>query len=288
MRAGRFAMTVAVVLCAATAASGQTPKLDVLLAQLTSYLAIYEQQMSAIVADEFYLQEHLIIEPDFDRARTRILQSDYAFLRMPGELAWLGLRDTYAVDGVPIRERDARIEGILSSPSKNAIREARVIAEENARYNIGDLERTINIPTLAVGLLFPQHRQRFKFSLAGEETIDGRRLAKVDFLEHRRPSVIRTREGRDQPARGTVWLDASAGAVHRTLLEVDTMRGRLIITTQIVVDYARDERLGMLVPRQMVERYNQPLDRTLRGFNIDATASYSNYRRFQTSGRVVQ
>lgn len=288
MKAGRLAATsVALVILANTAASGQPPKLGVLLARLSAYLSTYEQQMSAIVADEYYRQDYVVIAPDFDRTRTRILQSDYAFLRMPGELAWLGLRDTYAVDGVSVRDRDARLEGMLSIASTDAIRQARVIAAENARYNIGDLERTINIPTLAVGLLLPQHRKRFRFSLEGEEPVAGRRLMKLNFLEHRRPSIIRSREGRDQPVRGSAWLDAATGSLHRTLLEVDTMRGRLIINTQITVDYTPEDRLGILVPRQMHERYVQPLDRTRRGFTIDATASYTNYRRFQTSGRIV-
>jgi hypothetical protein len=288
MTAGRAAAAcVGLVVFASTAVHGDAPKLDVLLTRLSSYLADYEQQMSAVVADEYYRQEFVEMEADFDRTHTRVLQSDFAFMRIPGELVWLGLRDTYAVDSKPVRDRDGRLEVMLSGAGKDALRQARRIAEENARYNLGDLPRTINIPTLAIGLLLPQHRRRFTFRLAGEETIGNTRVVRVDFQERQRPSVIRSREGGDQPASGAAWLDPSTGGVHRTQLDVGTIRARLVVNTRIVVDYARDERLDMLVPRQMTERYDQPLDRSFRGFTIEATATYMNYRRFQTSGRLV-
>jgi len=49
----------------------------------------------------------------------------------------------------------------------------------------------------------------------------------------------------------------------------------------IVVDYGMEPRLGIWVPVKMTESYRMP-DETL-----EAVASYSNYRRFETSVRVV-
>ena len=37
--------------------------------------------------------------------------------------------------------------------------------DESARYNIGNVERNINMPTLPLALLTPAHRARFAFEL---------------------------------------------------------------------------------------------------------------------------
>ena len=53
------------------------------------------------------------------------------------------------------------------------------------------------------------------FRKSGNETIDGRRLWQIGFREVLKPSLIKTVEGADQPARGIVWVDPSDGSVLR-------------------------------------------------------------------------
>jgi hypothetical protein len=60
------------------------------------------------------------------------------------------------------------------------------------------------------------------------------------------------------------------GRVLRTLMKTDDKQLR----TSIEVTYALDAKLGILTPLEMIERYE------LAGLSIDATASYSNYRKF--------
>ena len=54
------------------------------------------------------------------------------------------------------------------------------------------------------------------------------------------------------------------------------------------MSYVRDERLDLLVPSVMNEdyRYRDTAERKM--LFISARAVYSNFRRFETSGRIVE
>ena len=61
-----------------------------------------------------------------------------------------------------------------------------------------------------------------------------------------------------------------------------TADGRLEVFLR--VDYQRDPKLEMWIPARMVERYVKRRERE----EIACTATYSNPRRFETSGRIVK
>ena len=156
------------------------------------------------------------------RPRKRVLTSDYVLLREPGAQAWVGFRDTFLVDGEPVRNRDDRLERLFREGQADALERARLILEQNARYNLAEdnVHRTINAPTLTLDLLHPRHRSRFSFRQHGQDTIDGQRVWKVDFTEHTRPSLIQTPGGAGQVTRGTAWIDPATGSILRTYLNV--------------------------------------------------------------------
>ena len=52
----------------------------------------------------------------------------------PDSRRWVGYRDTFEVDGKPVRDRDERLERLLSD---GAVGQAARIAEQNARFNLG-------------------------------------------------------------------------------------------------------------------------------------------------------
>lgn len=56
---------------------------------------------------------------------------------------------------------------------------------------------------------------------------------------------------------------------------------------KIEVDYGRDAKLDMWVPTRMHETYLQSRS-TMINEAIDCVATYSNFRRFETSGRIVK
>ena len=89
----------------------------------------------------------------------RVLTSDYGMLRVArGSRSWSGFRDTFLVDGQPVRGREARLEHLLLDGSDEAVEQARRIAEENAEsHSLGSdlIYRTINVPMLTARSTVP-------------------------------------------------------------------------------------------------------------------------------------
>jgi len=274
--------TLALVLVAISVGLGQasrpqSPTLNDLLDRLGKYVGDYVESLSLLVAEERYQQELIL------RGRTeskRVLTSDYGMLRLPAAPAWSGFRDTFLVDGQPVRGREARLEHLLVDGSDEAVEQARRIADENAEYNLGSdlIYRTINVPMLTLDLLSPSHRDRLTFRRRGHEVVDQREVWKIDFVERAPPSLIRTPAGPDQITRGSVWIDAAAGTVLRTYLNVVIGPAS---QARITVEYATDAKLGFFVPVTMHESYERSWSR------IVTTATYTNYRQFSTSVRLV-
>jgi hypothetical protein len=132
-----------------------------------------------------------------------------------------------------------------------------------------------------VDFLHPRYRGRFSFRRAGEERIDGRGVWKIDFVERGWPPLIQTPGGLEQVTRGTAWVDPSNGAVLRTLLRVIPSAGGAG-QARVTVSFRREAKLDLLVPYEMRESYA-----IVRG-QIDGVATYSNFRRFETSARVLE
>jgi hypothetical protein len=260
---------------ATTASAGQrAPSVADLLRRLDGYLDRYAETLATLVAEERYTQTLTLP----DSTTQRVLRSDYALARSPEGHAWTGFRDTYEVDGHPVRDREDRLVALIAAGSADAARQALRISRDNARHNLGEdvVARTINVPTVALDLLHPRHRARFAVSRRGEEVVDGIRAVVLAFEERRGGTILRTPNGRDRRSRGTVWLDPATGAVLRTDLSWEGSPAGFV-----VVHYRRDEHVGGMVPDTMLEEY-----RGGRGL-VTGKAVYSNYRRFETAGRLL-
>jgi hypothetical protein len=271
------AISAVAITCTAAAFAGQPLRLADVLARLDTYLERYEMIVATVVAEEHYSQA-LELTSSPENRLTRTLISDYALARATGGHAWTGFRDTYAVDGQPVRDREDRLLALMAEGSESAARQALRISRDNARHNLGEdvVSRTINVPTVALDLIHRRHRSRMSVEKRGEEIIDGRRAWVLSWRERDRPTILRTPDGRDRRARGAMWVDPATGEVLRTDLSWDGQPSGFI-----VVHYRRDERLDTLVPETMLEEY-----RGARGL-VTGTATYTNYRRFQTAARVV-
>lgn len=259
-------------------AAAEQPRLAELLDRLATYLLDYEQRLSALVAEEQYTQT---LRTRSGTPAERVLQSDYVLVRLPAGLAWLGFRDTYLVDGQPVRDRDSRLERLFRDGDADAMERARRLVDDSARYNLGDdlIHRTINGPTLTLDLLHRRYRTRFSYRLRGQDIVDGRRVSKIDFEERERPPIIKTPAGDDQVTRGAAWVDPIGGAVLKTYLNV------IISPTsqaKVTVSYRPDAGFGFLVPSEMNESYRGPFA------TITGVATYTNFRRFQTSARIIE
>ena len=194
---------------------------------------------------------------------------------------WFFFREVFAVDEQPVTTGRGRLETWYQESRDSFMHKARALALEQARFNLGDIVRTINSPLLALEFLLPRHQDRFRFRRAEDTLVDGAPVTVVTFQERRRPTMIKTLDGEDVEARGRFWIEGATGRVLRSELrtgEQDRRRIRSVIT----VTYDSNNRLQMLVPVSMEESYD------FQAVHISGAASYSNYRRFETDARIVR
>lgn len=269
--------TGVLVACAVTGLLAQDLTVDELLFRANESVISFERLFSNAVAEEQYVQR--IVRVDGTVVRERRLRSDLLLILLPGADRWLGFRDVFEVDGAPVRDRDQRLQILFLSESRPAVEQARAISEESARFNIGDVTRTVNLPTLALGFLHPLHQHRFMFEKIDEEVIGDRRAWVTRYSEHVRPTIVKLRGGDDAFAHGRLWLDVDTGQALRTELILGD--GASTVRTTITVEYRRDESLDTWVPETMVELYDNPTNP--RADRIEATATYSNFRQFGVS-----
>ncbi len=250
------------------------PALEAVLARVSEYVYNYGREFTAIVAEEVYEQKvsrkiAIVGGSAAKQPTSRRLVSDYLLVRVPGDEGWTPFRDVFEVDGVKVRDRDDRLKRLfLEAPTEKAAENANKIWLESARYNIGGVWRTINVPTLPLVFVTSPSQPKFEFRKRGEPTEAGIRAWEIDYLELTRPTHIRTRTGENLPASGTLWVDPVSGRVLRTVV-------RAAGATITVTYRPRDEMAGLWLPATMEEDYDYPAER------IQGKATYSNFRRFQ-------
>lgn len=202
-----------------------------------------------------------------------VLVSDFLLVQVPGE-GWLPFRDVFERDGKQVRDRQERLSSLfLNNSSRSAFDQARAIMNESARYNIGNVSRNINVPTLALPFLLAENHKRFSFK-AGKKDEDEPGTV-IEYKETARPTFISTTNGRDLPVSGRYWLDERDGTVLKTELHaIDTS-----VEAHIIVTYEPDAATGMRVPVRMEERYRRGRD----PLEVRGVATYSRFRRFQVN-----
>lgn len=185
---------------------------------------------------------------------------------------WMPFRDAFEVKGARVRDRDDRLLKLFQVNDKERFEKAAKFSEDTSKHNLGNVARTINIPTLAMMFLHPRVNERFEFTDEGEETIAGRVLRRAAYREAARPTLIKTTRGRDLALTGHIWIDPFTGTVVKTDLNAADPAVRCAIT----VTYRKEESLDFWVPSQMDEYYKAAMGLD----EIVATATYSNVRRF--------
>jgi hypothetical protein len=270
----------ALVVVAATAGVAQAPTQATTFAEVLrrahEYVVIYEDhELSTIIAEEHYHQE--VLNAEGERTAQRTMRSDYFIFQLPPDEDWFALRDVYEVDGQAIGERLARARRLFSMTGAPATRAAEM-AKESAHFNLGEVVRTINVPTFPLRFLRPASRSRFQFKADGQEQVGGIGTWIVAYRETRGPTFSASPDGRDVPARGRFWVEPQTGAIVRSELIMGGTR-QVQARATITVTYRRDEVLGFWVPAEMQERYDFP--REVTGAEVVAgSATYSRLRAF--------
>ena len=269
--------------------------LDEVLARAAAYVAQYQRQLQGLVAEETYRQNVMSTAPSrfagsgaptttggtrgFVGREGRELKSDLLLVKLGDNDFWMQFRDVFEVDHKPVRDRDERLLKLFVGAKADARDQAESIQSESARYNLGPLMRTVNIPIMAL-LFFErsvQPRLEFEQGKAGnvkrfEGLADPASIWTIEYRETGKGTMVRGVNGRDIPSHGRVWLDSSNGRVLQTeMISEDTD-----LRADITVTYKTESGLDLLVPGEMREIYQ--IRRS--GTRIDGRASYGRFRRF--------
>ena len=258
---------------------------DDALRRAARYVTRFERTFSSVIWRERYQQE-VRVKRRFGSsgasfttvAARRHLESELLFVWLPSDATWTTVRDVIAIDGKSRPESDRRLQALLGSKGVS-VEQLRRLAAENGRFNIGQIKRTFNEPTLALLFLDEHYRHRFTFVRSGEQTLNGRPAATYDFVERARPTVVQEND-RDVPMRGTLWIDPATGGVLQTALELSDPSGQL--HGRMTVQYGPNPKFDVLVPKEMRESYT-----SRSGEEVTAVAIYSDFRRFETAIRII-
>jgi formylglycine-generating enzyme required for sulfatase activity len=292
--AALVALSLAAAMAAAAAPAAERVQLDTLLDRAAWYLDYFIDEFENVVAEERYVQDSTMLLPSFSpiaggrggafpappspsdaaRARHRDLRSDFLLVKSPDTEALVPFRDVIEVDGVAIRDREARLAKLfLASRGAGVMEQAERIGAEGARYNLGSMRSTLGNPVLGLGVLQRSYQPRFRFSLGK----DDRALAGasvVEFKETASPAMIRGEAGRDLMAHGRAWIDTATGRIVKTELQVE----QPAIRASIVTTFRLEERSGIGVPEEMRELYT-----LANGNRIATVATYGRFRRFDVN-----
>ena len=266
---------------------GQDRALAQILERAAAYVDGFERQLTGIVAEETYVQD---TSNAYSQGSHRELKSDLLLIRAAGEARYVEFRDVFEVDGRAVRDREDRLTRLFLDPSESATAQLRAIVAESARYNIGSVQRTLNMPTLPLIFLRSDNLRAAAFKATTKATPDLSRFslasdaqssefasvpagtAVVTFEEGTRNTLIRRAGGRDLPSRGRFWIDPATGRVLMTELIADDSA----IVATIDVRYRLEPSMDVMVPAEMRERYNLFGKTPILGI-----ARYSRFRRFQ-------
>ena len=297
----RFRMALVTAFSSAIAlAAAQKPAevpLDALLDRAGWYLDSFIAEFENVVAEEHYTQDASTNLPSFSpvaggrggagaqmaasdlvRARHRALRSDFLLVKSPETDALVPFRDVIEVDGVQVRDREARLAKLFLNATPTSVDDtmarAERIREEGARYNLGSMRSTLGNPVLGLGVLQRAYQQRFRFTLAKPDRETGPDVSVVTYKEVASPAMIRGEAGLDLPAYGRAWIDTVSGRVLKTQLQVQQAAISAVVTTT----FEYDSRSGIAVPREMREQYT-----LANGNRVHMVATYGRFRRFDVS-----
>jgi len=257
------------------------PTLDAVLVKAAAYVTAYQNRLAGIVAEEVYRQQVMVTQRrgNPQTRQYRQLRSDLLLVKGANEGSWLQFRDVFEVDRKPIRDRDERLYKLFVGASTDAAKQAEAIQMESARYNIGPIMRTINMPILALVFFDRANQPRFEFKKGKPGSVkrfagmaEERDVWMIEYEETLKGTVVRGANDRDIPSHGRVWLDSRTGRFLRTeLISEDTD-----VRALIEVFYRPEAGLDLLVPAEMRELYE--LRRTQA--RIDGRAEYTRFRQF--------
>lgn len=271
------------------------PALAPALSRAATYVERFADRVSGFVTAESYVQDVFLpmnrfgARPGGQRPYSgplhRELKADLLLVRPVGSDGWMQFRDVTDVDGKKLKDRNDRLAKLFLDPSNSTATQSRKIMAESARYNIGDIERNINLPVLALAVLDRRMQAGFEFSYPKAD--DKPTLPKrpvfvppadalvVSFTETQPRTMVASPQGKNLPSSGHFWLDRRTSQIYMTEIGIDD----LWLRAQIFVAYGTVDGINLPVPVEMFERYENKLN----GTRVEGSATYSNFREFKVA-----
>ncbi len=236
------------------------------------YLKDYKEALQFVLADEVIIQD--VFNARARRSAHRETSGEYFLTDLATEGGWVGVRDIAVVDGVRVENRD-NLRELLTQSSFARI--GRLLADRNARYNIGSVSRNVNDPMLALVILDDKHRGRFKFERRRVEPTPTGPLVTVNFTERDEPTLVRGADGSRIYAKGELLIDAATGRLVRTMI---TLKDKATTGTLTTV-FAQNDKLRLWLPASFDERYDHEIEGQTE--LVVVKSIYTNYRRFNVN-----
>ena len=253
------------------AAADPKPTKESLLNAASRYVATFVEHFTNVVAEERYVQDWktnagvLLVH--------RELKGDFLLTRPSPNAPWLAFRDVFEVDGESVRDHDDRLTELFLKPAAKAMEEAATIAIESARWNVSNVQRTINQPLFTMIFLQSGYHTKFAYSVEKLDKAVGPNVWVLNYKETARPTIVRGTSNRDLPAKGRFWIDAQTGRVAKTEIQLEDN----LQSAQLTTTFAADDRFQIDVPREMREQYAVKGN----GGRVTGVATYGRFRRFE-------
>ena len=272
------AVVAAVVVLISAASAAQAPPLAEVLKQAGDYHADYANRISGVTLEEQY--QLIDITGGKMQAVTRIA-SDVVFVNLNGGVA--ALRDAFAVDTKPLRERTPRITALLAAPTAS-VRDWEAVIQfpgQSASYFGIDLILKVNEPTFALRFIGHGVQPDLKYSLDGRKKLNGVDTVGIRFEEPAgQDKKYMTGSRGNARAFGRIWVDPATGAVHSTELWLESKAD----SANISVKYAPYPAVNLLLPTETTETYEEreaasgPRDFNNRAGNTGRTGSRISFQ----------
>jgi len=253
----------------------QYPTLDVVLQRAANYVKEYEAQLGSLIAVEDYVQNAAWRSGRnmITRRQQRRLSSDFLILKVGPE--WIGVRNVNRSDGFSVKRRVEDFKQVFDDSPAAVMKTLQGLAEDSARYNIGDIRRNINLPTVALLVLREDFFPNFRFEKTGETRVEGTNAWEISYREAAGPTVVRGYDGQNQFSYGTLWIEPETGRILKTEMSFGGRGSDLPYRVRMMVQYSPHRKLEMLVPTLMREHYETDTH------TIEGRAEYTNFVRFE-------
>lgn len=248
---------VTIAVAAGVSLHAQPQPLQDLLTRAADYHAAYTKKVSGVSLEE---QTRLMdVSGGVTRGIVRI-SADVVLTDVSREL--VALRDIYAIDTRPTRQRTPRLLQLLGAPATPSVQDwvvARAFPGEDKVYFLLDIVIKVNQPTSALRFIETRNQPLIKYKLDGRKKMNDADVVGVRFeeIEDRDRTYLLGTRGNAR-ATGRFWIDPATGAIHQTELWVDSNHQRSYSESAIVsVKYAPDTDLGVLLPSAMNDSYEE-------------------------------